>query len=86
MSWLLLLRVCLASVLFAVKELYLCAKDVAEAGGYGVVFGNTMTSEQKENFISLLKAEPRRFIAQEVIDFCEERGITYHIKEKTITG
>ena len=47
----------------------LVLKDVAEAGGYGVVFGNTMTSEQKENFISILKAEPRRFIAQEIIDF-----------------
>ena len=47
----------------------LVLKDVAEAGGYGVVFGNTMTSEQKENFISLLKAEPRSFIAQEIIDF-----------------
>lgn len=29
----------------------LVLKDVAEAGGYGVVFGNTMTKEQKENFI-----------------------------------
>ena len=47
----------------------LVLKDVAEAGGYGVVFGNTMTSEQKVNFISLLNAEPRRFIAQEIIDF-----------------
>lgn len=47
----------------------LVLKDVAEAGGYGVVFGNTMTKEQKENFIALLKKEPRRFIAQEVIDF-----------------
>lgn len=47
----------------------LVLKDVAEAGGYGVVFGNTMTKEQKENFIALLKSEPRRFIAQEVIDF-----------------
>lgn len=47
----------------------LVLKDVAEAGGYGVVFGNTMTKEQKENFIKLLKNEPRRFIAQEVIDF-----------------
>ena len=47
----------------------LVLKDVAEAGGYGVVFGNKMTAEQKENFINLLKAEPRRFIAQEVIDF-----------------
>ncbi|MDD7739284.1 MAG: circularly permuted type 2 ATP-grasp protein [Fusicatenibacter sp.] len=47
----------------------LVLKDVAEAGGYGVVFGNKMTKEQKENFIELLKSEPRRFIAQEVIDF-----------------
>jgi uncharacterized circularly permuted ATP-grasp superfamily protein len=47
----------------------LVLKDVAEAGGYGVVFGNTMTSEQKESFLALLEAEPRRFIAQEVIDF-----------------
>ena len=28
-----------------------------------------MTREQKERFIALLKKEPRRFIAQEVIDF-----------------
>jgi uncharacterized circularly permuted ATP-grasp superfamily protein len=47
----------------------LVLKDVAEAGGYGVVFGNTMTAAQKEDFIKLLKREPRRFIAQEVIDF-----------------
>ncbi|MCR4838971.1 MAG: circularly permuted type 2 ATP-grasp protein [Eubacterium sp.] len=47
----------------------LVLKDVAEAGGYGVVFGNSMTSEAKERFIAMLKAEPRRFIAQEVIDF-----------------
>ncbi len=47
----------------------LVLKDVAEAGGYGVVFANTMTKQQKEDFISLLRSEPRRFIAQEVIDF-----------------
>ena len=47
----------------------LVLKDVAEAGGYGVVFGNSMTARQKEDFIALLKKEPRRFIAQEVIDF-----------------
>lgn len=47
----------------------LVLKDVAEAGGYGVTFGNTMTKEQKKEFISLLQKEPRRFIAQEVIDF-----------------
>ncbi len=47
----------------------LVLKDVAEAGGYGVVFGDSMTKEQKESFTTLLKKEPRRFIAQEVIDF-----------------
>ena len=47
----------------------LVLKDVAEAGGYGVVFGNSMTRQQKEDFIALLKKDPRRFIAQEVIDF-----------------
>ena len=49
----------------------LVLKDVAEAGGYGVVFGNKMTVQEKEDFIRLLKAEPRRFIAQEVIDFID---------------
>ena len=49
----------------------LVLKDVAEAGGYGVVFGSSMTSQQKEDFIALLKREPRRFIAQEVIDFLD---------------
>ncbi|MGN0375004.1 MAG: circularly permuted type 2 ATP-grasp protein [Butyrivibrio sp.] len=49
----------------------LVLKDVAEAGGYGVVFGNSMDREQKESFIALLKKEPRRFIAQEVIDFLD---------------
>ncbi|MCQ2531230.1 MAG: circularly permuted type 2 ATP-grasp protein [Saccharofermentans sp.] len=47
----------------------LVLKDVAEAGGYGVVFGNKMTKQEKADFLELLKAEPRRFIAQEVIDF-----------------
>ena len=49
----------------------LVLKDVAEAGGYGVVFGNSMTPEEKEKFITMLKNEPRRFIAQEVIDFID---------------
>ena len=48
---------------------HLVLKDVAEAGGYGVVFGSSMSREQKKDFIKLLEKEPRRFIAQEVIDF-----------------
>lgn len=47
----------------------LVIKDVSEAGGYGVVFGSKLTSSEKAEFIDMLKAEPRRFIAQEVIDF-----------------
>lgn len=49
----------------------LVIKDVAEAGGYGVVFGNSLSREEKERFTGLLKKEPRRFIAQEVIDFLD---------------
>ncbi|WP_303691736.1 circularly permuted type 2 ATP-grasp protein [Megamonas hypermegale] len=47
----------------------LVIKDVAEAGGYGVFFANTLTPQLKDKFIAKLLAEPRRFIAQEVIDF-----------------
>ena len=47
----------------------LVLKDVAEAGGYGVVFANKMTKEEKESFLAMMEKEPRRFIAQEVIDF-----------------
>ena len=49
----------------------LVLKDVAEAGGYGVVFGSGMTREEKDRFITMLKDNPRRFIAQEVIDFLD---------------
>ena len=49
----------------------LVLKDVAEAGGYGVVFGSKMTQKEKIDFIALLKENPRRFIAQEVIDFLD---------------
>ena len=49
----------------------LVLKDVAEAGGYGVFFASSLTREQKADFLARLKAEPRRFIAQEVVDFCD---------------
>ena len=47
----------------------LVIKDVAEAGGYGVVFGSDLSSEKLEEFRQTIIREPRRFIAQEVIDF-----------------
>ncbi len=47
----------------------LVIKDVAEAGGYGVMFGADLSDEQLEEMIHLIKTEPRRWIAQEIIDF-----------------
>lgn len=47
----------------------LVIKDVAEAGGYGVIFGSSLDKAQREEMADRIKAEPRRFIAQEVIQF-----------------
>ena len=47
----------------------LVIKDVAEAGGYGVVFGDRLTPEELEKMKRTVMSQPRRFIAQEVIDF-----------------
>lgn len=47
----------------------LVIKDVSEAGGYGVFFGNTLSAGEKAAFLTKLAHERRRFIAQEVIDF-----------------
>lgn len=47
----------------------LVIKDVAEAGGYGVLFGRDMDAEQKEKMRLLIETEPRRWIAQEVVCF-----------------
>ena len=49
----------------------LVVKDVSEAGGYGVIFGSGLTSEKLEELRETIKREPRRFIAQEVIDFID---------------
>jgi uncharacterized circularly permuted ATP-grasp superfamily protein len=51
----------------------LVIKDVAEAGGYGVLFGHNMTSLQIEDLKAIIKANPRRFIAQELIEFYDEQ-------------
>lgn len=49
----------------------LVIKDVAEAGGYGVMFGKDMDDKQLENIKHLIQTESRRWIAQEVIDFID---------------
>lgn len=47
----------------------LVIKDVAEAGGYGVIFGKDLDKEKLKDMRNLIEKESRRFIAQEVIDF-----------------
>ncbi len=47
----------------------LVIKDVSEAGGYGVLFGRDMDAGQLAEMRRLVEDEPRRWIAQEVIDF-----------------
>jgi uncharacterized circularly permuted ATP-grasp superfamily protein len=51
----------------------LVIKDVAEAGGYGVLFGHNMTALQMEDLKAIIKTNPRRFIAQELIEFYDEQ-------------
>ncbi len=47
----------------------LVIKDVSEAGGYGVVFGRDLTPEKLAELKQLIIDKPRRWIAQEIIDF-----------------
>lgn len=50
----------------------LVIKDVAEAGGYGVMFGYSMSKIQLEDLKTIIEANPRRFIAQELVEFYDE--------------
>ena len=56
-------------ILANIKKLVI--KDVSEAGGYGVVFGRDLSLEKLEELKQLIIKEPRRWIAQEVIDFLD---------------
>lgn len=47
----------------------LVIKDVSEAGGYGVLFGRDMDEQKLAEMRQLVLDDPRRWIAQEVIDF-----------------
>lgn len=47
----------------------LVIKDVSEAGGYGVMFGSELSPEKLEELRQLIIKFPRRWIAQEVVDF-----------------
>ena len=58
----------------------LVIKDVAEAGGYGVMFGKDMSPERLEEVKRLIISEPRRWIAQEVVDFIDLDIIDEQVK------
>lgn len=47
----------------------LVIREVSEAGGYGVVFGRDLSPEKLAELKQMIVNEPRRWIAQEVIDF-----------------
>ncbi len=49
----------------------LVIKDVAEAGGYGVLFGRDMDEKTLADWRNRIKTESRRFILQEVINFID---------------
>lgn len=49
----------------------LVIKDTAEAGGYGVVFAANLDDEAREELRQKVLNSPRRWIAQEIIDFTE---------------
>ena len=49
----------------------LVVKDVSEAGGYGVIFGRDLSQQELEDLRKIICTQPRRFIAQEVIDFLD---------------
>ncbi|MFT8639520.1 MAG: circularly permuted type 2 ATP-grasp protein [Bifidobacterium sp.] len=61
----------------------LVIKDVAEAGGYGVVFGSSLNAKERSDMAETIAKDPRRFIAQEVIQFKDIDIVDGRTGEKT---
>lgn len=49
----------------------LVVKNVAEDGGYGVVFAGNLSQNDLDDLVDRIKANPRGWIAQEIINFRE---------------
>lgn len=47
----------------------LVVKAVGESGGYGMLIGPHSTAEEREKFASLIKSNPRNYIAQPTLSF-----------------
>ena len=59
----------------------LVIKDTAEAGGYGVVFASTLDQKARDELKATVQANPRRWIAQEIVDFKE---LPVHLAEGNV--
>ena len=64
----------------------LVIKDVSEAGGYGVAFGKDLSEEKLEELKALIIDQPRRWIAQEVIDFKDLKVLDDSDSQSTADG
>jgi uncharacterized circularly permuted ATP-grasp superfamily protein len=64
----------------------LVIKDVSEAGGYGVVFGKDLSEGKLEELKALIIDQPRRWIAQEVIDFKDLKVLDDTDSQSTADG
>ena len=54
---------------------------VADAERNGVVFAGTLPAEAREDLREKVRTNPRRWIAQEIIDFCE---LPVHLAEGNV--
>ncbi len=63
----------------------LVVKAANESGGYGMLIGSDSTSEQRENFARLIRANPREYVAQPIVSlsrhptFCQEGICGRHV-------
>ena len=60
--------------------------ESARAGGYGVVFGKDLSEGKLEELKALIIDQPRRWIAQEVIDFKDLKVLDDTDSQSTADG
>jgi uncharacterized circularly permuted ATP-grasp superfamily protein len=53
----------------------LVVKSTNESGGYGMLMGHQSTKEEQDKFAELIKADPRNFIAQPVVELSQHPSL-----------
>ena len=53
----------------------LVVKSTNESGGYGMLMGHQATQEEREKFAEKIKADPRNFIAQPVVQLSQHPSL-----------